>query len=110
MTSLKEEQDKLAQSEKIKIHAETARTCWKDIALFYAKGQMIHVSEKLDLIEVAHCLSIDDTAQIEKWIEESLIQRAFDELAGTWAESGEDLWAVVVKPWVLVQAVNNTVN
>ena len=110
MSAFEKQKQQLQNTEKAKIHAETARTRWQDIALFYAKGQMIHVSETLDLIDVAHRLSIDDNEQIEQWINADLLQRGFDELAKTWADSEEELWTVVVKPWVLVQTVNKTLN
>ena len=107
---LEKEQQQLELEEKHKIHAETARVQWKEVELFYAKGTMIFVADDLDLIKVAHSLSIDDTSQVERWIEENKLLRSFDEQAKFWADSKEDLWSVVVKPWVLVQSIKKTVN
>ncbi len=107
---LEEELQQVEAEEKFKIHAETAKVVWKEIELFYAKGMMIYVHPELDLIKVAYHLSEDNTQQVEQWIEQGKILRSFDEQAAHWAESKEDIWSVVVKPWVLVQAVKKTIN
>lgn len=107
---LEDERQQIEAEEKFKIHAETAKVVWKEIELFYAKGAMIYVHPELDLIKVAFHLSHDNTQQIEQWIEQEMILRSFDEQATHWADSQEEIWSVVVKPWVLVQAVKQTIN
>lgn len=108
--TLNKQKQKIESEEQFKIHAETARVCWKEIELFYAKGNLIFVAEDLDLIKVAHSLSMDDTEQVDQWIKENKLLRSFDEQARLWAESEEDIWSVVVKPWVLVQPTKKTIN
>ena len=107
---LEDERQQIEAEEKFKIHAETAKVVWKEIEIFYARGMMIYVHPDLDLIKVAFHLSHDNTQQIEQWINERKILRSFDEQASYWADSKEDIWSVVVKPWVLVQAVKQTIN
>lgn len=107
---LEEQLNTIETEEKTKILEETAKVVWKQIELFYAKGVMISVSEELDLIQVAHNLSIDNTEKIDQWIKDGLLLRSFDEQASVWAKSEEAIWTVVVKPWVLVQGTRKTIN
>lgn len=102
---LQSDKEEIENNERGKIVAETARISWKDLEIFYARGVVILVSSDLDLIKVAHSLSLDESEQIEQWIDSNSLQRTFDEQARNWSEADEDVWSVVVKPWVLVQQV-----
>ncbi len=108
LKDLLSDKQEIELGEKGKIVAETARISWKDLEIFYARGMAILVSPALDLIEVAHCLSLDESDQIEQWLNSEKLLRTFDEQAKTWSERDEDVWSVVVKPWVLVQEVTGS--
>ncbi len=103
-----EEKLTIETEEKRNILSETSRVVWKEVEFFYAKGIMIYVSDELDLIQVAHTLAIDDAEQIEEWVNAKKILRSFDQQAKTWSEGGEEIWSVVVKPWVLVQPIKKS--
>jgi hypothetical protein len=60
-------------------------------------------SPELDLVETAYQLSIDNTAGVREWLSTGRIVRVTDEQAMEWLEADAMVWAVVVKPWVLVQ-------
>lgn len=85
------------------INQETARINWLDLQTFYARGQVLVVSEQLDLVEVALKLRHDDRAQFEQWLADDKVSYVKDEQALQWYENEKQLWAVVVMPWVLVQ-------
>ena len=86
-----------------KLNLETAQINWLDLQTFYARGQVVVVSDQLDLVDVAVKLREDDSAQFEKWLEEGAVSYVKDEQALQWYEAKKSLWAVVVLPWVLVQ-------
>ncbi|HPE58802.1 MAG TPA: DUF2288 domain-containing protein [Thiolinea sp.] len=86
-----------------KLNLETAPVSWHELALFFARGQIIEVSSELDLIEAATALTEDNTTLFSCWIESSRIQHLPDETARAWAQDDSGLWAIVVAPWVLVQ-------
>ena len=88
-----------------KLNLETSKTFWIELLPFFAKDMVVHVSHNLDLIEVAYQLSKDNKKQIEEWMENKLILKVTDELATTWHENNMLVWAIVIKPWVLVQLV-----
>lgn len=96
----------LSQQEidRINLNLETSRISWKELQRFFASGVAIHVSDALDLIEVAIQISKDNQAQVLQWMEAGQITRVSDAQALAWYEADAEVWAVVVRPYVLVQA------
>lgn len=88
-----------------KINSETSRILWKELLPFFARGMAVYVSHKLDLIKVAQALSEDNKRQFQQWMDEGLVANVSDEQAQAWHESEVMVWAVVIKPWVLVQPI-----
>ena len=88
-----------------KINRETSKMVWTEVLPFFAKGMAIYVSHKMDLVKVAYELSIDNKKQLEEWMTEGLVANVSDEQASAWHESNILVWAVVIKPWVLVQPI-----
>ena len=88
-----------------KINRETSKMHWNELLPFFAKGMAIYVSHKVDLIKVATILSNDDKNQFEKLVKKGLVANVSDEQASVWYEEKILVWAVVIKPWVLVQPI-----
>lgn len=86
------------------INLETSEIPWHELQRFFASGLAISVSSGLDLVEVAYQFSIDNTTQVEQWLTEEKVKPVTDQQALKWFEEDATVWAVVVKPWVLVQA------
>ena len=94
-------QGKVRLSEKLNL--ETAEIAWKDLQTFFANGSVVYVSNKLDLITVAEQLAADNKVMFEEWMSSNLVSQVSDQQALQWYETDATLWAVVIKPWVLVQ-------
>lgn len=90
-----------------RINAETARIAFRELQRFFAAGKLMHVDAGLDLVETALAVQQDEVALIETWIAEQRIARVSDEQARNWLETDAELWAVVIKPWVLVQSIDD---
>lgn len=86
-----------------RLNLETSRIAWKELLRFFATGTVIAVGEDLDLVEAAAEIANDNAAQIECWMARGKIGKVSDAQAKTWLETDAALWAVVVKPWILVQ-------
>lgn len=86
-----------------KLNCETAQIAWKELERFFASGHVIHVDDALDLVDVAARVAADDAATISQWMNENRISKVNDEQARTWHDSDAQVWAVVVRPWILVQ-------
>lgn len=88
---------------KAKLNLETAQIAWSDLQRFFASGVAIWVTDALDLTEVALAISLDNKTQVEDWMAKGQVAQVSDQQATKWFESDAQLWACVVKPWVLVQ-------
>ncbi|WP_020407724.1 DUF2288 domain-containing protein [Hahella ganghwensis] len=88
---------------KAKLVGETSRISWRDLEVFYAKGQVVEVDASLDLIEAALAVSKDDSEKVKQWMSRKMVGPVAPETATKWHEDQREVWAVVVAPWVLVQ-------
>ena len=86
-----------------KVNLETAQIAWPELQRFFASGAAIHVSDELDLVDVAFQMSEDNAAQIQQWMVAGKLCKVTDEQASLWIATDALVWAVVVSPWVLVQ-------
>ena len=86
-----------------KLNQETAKIGWPAVERLFANGQVIWVEKPLDLIDVALQVAENNQIQIEKWLNKKNIYPLTDNLAQTWHSEQDEKWALVVKPWVLVQ-------
>lgn len=94
----------LQEVTRAKMNLETARIAWRELQRYFASGAAIYVSPDLDLVEVAYQISEDNKEQVLAWMEAKQVAPVTDEQARAWFESDADMWAVVVSPYVLVQA------
>ncbi len=94
------EQEKLLYA---KINLETAQIPWKELERFFAGGRIISVDDRVDMIRVAQLMAADDVKAVSDMLEKKEIEKVTDSQAQIWADTDALLWAVVVKPWILVQ-------
>ncbi|MES2823296.1 MAG: DUF2288 domain-containing protein [Pseudomonadota bacterium] len=91
------------QDLKDQLNHETAQIHWTELQRFFAGGHAIMVDAQLDLTDVATQIAQDNAAQIKSWMAAGLVDAVTDTQAQQWYEQNTLLWAVVIKPWVLVQ-------
>ncbi len=84
---------------------QTATICWHDLQPHYARGAVVIVADGQGLVEVALQLRLDNKSQFEQWLTAGIISGVTDERSRQLFEENPDMWAVVVPPWVLVQAI-----
>jgi hypothetical protein len=88
------------------INNETSQISWSELQHFFAGGWLIYVSEKSNLLDVAVAFSLDDKEQVSKWLTLGDIAKVTDEQAKQWHDENTSFWSTVVKPWVLIQPLN----
>ncbi len=89
----------------VKINNETAKAHWKELEVFFARGQILLVAKGLDLVGVAVDLSLDNKDSIEALLNSNqLIQPTIDWVKDNCNEE-TDFWTTVVSPYVLIQPV-----
>ncbi len=89
--------------DKEKVNLETSQIPWSELQRFFAGGLAVFVADDLDLVEVAYQFSKDNKAQVQQWIQDNKVGQVSDYQAKNWFENNATVWAVVVKPWILVQ-------
>lgn len=86
------------------LNTETARISWLELQPQFARGQVVRVQPGTDLIQVARELIRDNKAQFQAWVDADIVAGVSNEQAQSWYDHQTEVWAVVVAPWVLVQA------
>lgn len=86
-----------------RLNQETGRLPFSELLRHFAAGSLVLVSSELDLVDVALQFAQDNKSQVSTWLTAGTIARASDADAARWQEQDQQLWAVVVSPWVLVQ-------
>ncbi len=89
-----------------RLNGETAKIPWHELQKHYALGNVLAVAEGGDLIQVAIALHQDNTTQIKQWLSEKVVLEVSDQQALTWYETKATVWALVIPPFILVQAVS----
>ncbi len=91
-------------SSKEKINLETSTVAWTELQRFFAGGYTLCVAPELDLVEVARLMVEDNADYVSKWIDSGQLAGVSDQQAKEWVDAEAIVWAVVIKPWVLVQS------
>jgi hypothetical protein len=94
--------------ERAKIVSETAKIPWLELQRFFAAGNIMLVAAELDLVDVAYAFQLDDIEQVKTWTKNQQVSPVNDDQAKHWVTNDALLWAVVVKPWVLVQTITDS--
>ncbi len=90
-----------------KLNLETAQVPWSSLQRFFARGETIGVAVRLSLLDVAVAFASDDSAAVDGWMRDGTVAPVTDADAARWHESDAAVWAVVVRPWVIVQEVGS---
>ncbi len=89
--------------QKAKINLETAPIEWPALERFFAQGSLIEVHPNLDLVDIAYKIAHDDLTAIKPLQAKGWVQALPTAQAKHWQTTEPLLWAVVVRPLVLVQ-------
>jgi hypothetical protein len=92
--------------DRAQVNMETAQIGWRELQPYFARGATVAVSADLDLVDVAFQISKNNAQQVEGWMMSGQIGRVSDQQALSWYETDALVWAVVARPYVLVQDKN----
>ncbi|MAA64544.1 MAG: hypothetical protein CL581_07190 [Alteromonadaceae bacterium] len=98
--------DKPSEDTRARLNLETAPIRWRELQTYFARGQVVFVSEALDLLSVGEALTADNKAQFEQWMASGAVGEVPVDRAQSWYDADAELWAVVIAPWVLIQDRN----
>ena len=91
---------------KHKLNLETARAPWRELQTFFASGMVLYVAPGLDLLLVGEQFAEDNAPIFKEWLASGQVAQVSDDQALAWYEADAELWTLVIKPWILVQAVS----
>jgi hypothetical protein len=86
-----------------KLLGETAPISWQELQPTFARGALLLVEGRQDLIEVAQAVAQNDQEKVAAWLASGHLSRVDDTRAEDLHKRDPQLWAVVVAPWVLAQ-------
>ena len=92
------------QSDEDKIAKYTGEVGWSYLKPHYKSGNLLWVDPALDLTAVAQAFTSDQSEQVADWLGKGDLVRIGELHAQQWEESDEQFTAVVVTPFVLMQA------
>lgn len=88
-----------------KLNTETARIAWSELQPHFARGAAVYVAPDLDLIEIARYVADDAAAKLQPLMAAGKFGVISEDQARAFYADNQEMWAVVVAPWVLVQPV-----
>jgi len=86
-----------------KLNRETSTVRWTALGRFFAAGRVLSVRDGEDLLVTAAALARDDAEAVRGWLDSGRLQPVSDDDARRWQAQDALLWAVVIRPWILVQ-------
>lgn len=89
-----------------KLNMETASLTWRELELFFAKGNLIRVDQNKDLVKVAALIADNKHQEIEVLIANQEIEFMTADWVKNNCEADSSFWTVVVAPYVICQPEN----
>ncbi len=86
-----------------KLNTETARIAWSELQTHFARGAAVYVAPELDLIATARLVAEDNGTAVRQLMEQGRFGLVSEDQARRFAADNQEMWAVVVAPWVLLQ-------
>ena len=89
-----------------KLKSEVLATGVTELLPHFARGALLFVHPRVDLLDVAVAIARDDRQQIEGYLSEGTLSRATDDEARKLVEQPALRFQfVIVQPWVVAQAL-----
>lgn len=87
------------------LNRETSKIPWSELQKFFAQGLCVHIDESLDLLDAVAEITLDNKAFLEDLMQQELAGPVADDIATHWLADDQQVWAVVVAPYIFVQKV-----
>lgn len=88
---------------KDKLNLETSTIQWKALEMFFAQGKLLIVPNNADLVNTASIIADNNINELERLINDQLVEFATPVWVKSHCKDDTQLWAVVVSPYVIAQ-------
>ena len=86
------------------LNGQTAEVPWQVLARYFAQGRLLRLASEADLLAAGIALIRDDANTVQSLMGSDQLASLSDSEAKEWQEGEQQLWALVIAPWVLVQS------
>lgn len=86
-----------------RFNSETAKISWKELEVFFAKGNLLQIANGEDIISVAQLIVSNAQDDIETLILNKRIEFVTPQWIKQNCQATTELWTLVVAPYVLCQ-------
>lgn len=83
---------------------QTALISWSELARQHAAGNLLGVAGHLDLIDIGRAMRSDRSDLLRTWLADGSVYRIDDSQAIEWQRENTQFWALVIAPFVVIQA------
>lgn len=94
--------DKTPENLRTHFSAQKAAISWQELESFLKQDVVVEIDASLDLIEVALCFVLDDSKQVQEWMQNKLLNKISEKEI---TDMQEKVNALVTSPWVLIQKI-----
>ena len=92
---------------KKRLQEDIASISWQEILPHAKRDAVLAIDERLDLLEVAEAIALDNTALVSNWIAEQLIAKPSKAQLSCWNSNPETQFTTaIVQPFVIIQPIN----
>ena len=87
---------------------QTAVISWSELARQQAGGNILAVAVHFDLIDIGRAMQADRSDLLATWLADGSVYRIDDLQAIEWQRENTQFWALVIAPFVVIQAYVKT--
>ncbi len=87
---------------------QTALISWSELARQHAAGNILGVAVHFDLIDIGRAMQADRSDLLATWLADGSVYRIDDLQAIEWQRENTQFWALVIAPFVVIQAYVKT--
>ena len=91
---------------KKKLAHEILNEEWVVMAPHYKRGALILISKKLDLVDVATAIAMDNATQIETWIENQLLAKPTLDEVQSFEKNKTRFDSIIIQPFVIARVLD----
>ena len=92
---------------KKRLQEDIASVCWQEILPHAKRDAVFVIDKRLDLLEVAEAIALDNASLVSNWIAKQLIAKPSSTQLTVWNNHPETQFTTaIVQPFVIIQLIN----
>lgn len=89
---------------KTQLEKDLATISWQDILPHAKRDAVVVIDQKLEILDVAEAIALDNSSQVNKWILNQLIAKPSEQQLTKWNSEPELVFTTaIVQPYVIIK-------